>query len=165
MLFTGKLKIALLILLIVVVIGTIGFHGIEKWSLIDSFYTTMTTLSTVGYGDYTPKTTQGKVFTVLIIILGVGTMLYSFGLISETVIEGRLRKLLGRGKLKKMIDKMNNHYIICGCGRIGYLICRELIAEKVPCVVIDNNPEVIQKVQDEGFTYCRGDATQDKTLN
>ena len=122
MLFTGKLKIALLILLIVVVIGTIGFHGIEKWSLIDSFYTTMTTLSTVGYGDYTPKTTQGKVFTVLIIILGVGTMLYSFGLISETVIEGRLRKLLGRGKLKKMIDKMNNHYIICGCGRIGYLI-------------------------------------------
>lgn len=164
MLFTGKLKIALLILLIVVVIGTIGFHGIEKWSLIDSFYTTMTTLSTVGYGDYTPKTTQGKVFTVLIIILGVGTMLYSFGLISETVIEGRLRKLLGRGKLKKMIDKMNNHYIICGCGRIGYLICRELIAEKVPCVVIDNNPEVIQKVQDEGFTYCRGDATQDKTL-
>jgi len=164
LLFTGKLKIALLILLIVVVIGTIGFHGIEKWSLIDSFYTTMTTLSTVGYGDYTPKTTQGKVFTVLIIILGVGTMLYSFGLISETVIEGRLRKLLGRGKLKKMIDKMNNHYIICGCGRIGYLICRELIAEKVPCVVIDNNPEVIQKVQDEGFTYCRGDATQDKTL-
>jgi voltage-gated potassium channel len=161
---TGKLKIALLILLTVVVIGTIGFHSIEKWSLIDSFYTTMTTLSTVGYGDYTPKTTQGKLFTVFIIILGVGTMLYSFGLISETVIEGRLRNLLGRGKLKTMIDKMNNHYIICGCGRIGYLICRELTAEKVPCVVIDNNPEVIQKVQDDGFTYCRGDATQDKTL-
>jgi voltage-gated potassium channel len=162
--FSGKLKIALLILLTVVIIGTIGFHGIEKWSLIDSFYTTMTTLSTVGYGDYTPKTTQGKFFTVFIIILGVGTMLYSFGLISETVIEGRLRRLLGRGKLKKMIDKMSNHYIICGCGRIGYLIYRELTAEKVPCVVIDNNPEVIQKVMDEGFTYCRGDATQDKTL-
>jgi voltage-gated potassium channel len=164
LIFTSKLKIALLILLIVVVIGTIGFHGIEKWSLIDSFYTTMTTLSTVGYGDYTPKTTQGKVFTVFIIILGVGTMLYSFGLISETVMEGRLRRLLGRDKLKKMIDKMNNHYIICGCGRIGHLICRELAAEKAPYVVIDNNPEVIQKIQDEGFTYCRGDAKQDKTL-
>jgi voltage-gated potassium channel len=162
--FTGKLKFALLILLIVVLSGTIGFHGIEKWSLIDSFYTTMTTLSTVGYGDYTPKTTQGKVFTVFIIIFGVGTMLYSFGLISETVIEGRLRKLLGRGKLKKMIDKMNNHYIICGYGRIGHLICRELTAEKVPYVVIDNNPDVIQKVQDEGLNYCRGDATQDNIL-
>jgi voltage-gated potassium channel len=63
-----------------------------------------------------------------------------------------------------MIEKMNNHYIICGCGRIGLLICRELTAEKVPCVVIDNNPEVIQKAQDEGFIYCKGDATQDKTL-
>ena len=164
MMFTGKLKIALLILLIVIVIGTIGFHGIEKWSLFDSFYATMTTLSTVGYGDYAPITTRGKIFTVLIIILGVGTMLYSFGLISETVIEGRLRRLLGRGKLKKMIDKMNQHYIICGYGRIGHLICRELTAEKVPYVVIDKNPEVIQKVQDEGLIYCRGDATQDKTL-
>jgi voltage-gated potassium channel len=162
--FTSKLKIALLILITVAVIGTIGYHILENWNLIDSFYTTMTTLSTVGYGDYTPKTPQGKIFTVFIIIFGVGTMLYSFGLISETVIEGRLRRLLGRGKLKKMIDKMNNHYIICGGGRIGLLICRELTAEKVPCVVIDNDPEVIQKLQDEGFVYCRGDATHDKTL-
>lgn len=164
MMFTGKLKFALLVLLIVVVLGTIGFHGIEKWSLMDSFYTTMTTLSTVGYGDFTPKTTQGKGFTVLIIIFGVGTMLYSFGLISETVIEGRLRKLLGRGKLKKMIDKMSNHYIICGYGRIGHLICRELTAEKVPYVVIEIDPDVIQRVQDEGLNYCKGDATQDKVL-
>jgi voltage-gated potassium channel len=162
--FTGKLKIALLVLLVVVVIGTIGFHGIEKWSMIDSFYTTMTTLSTVGYGDYAPRTTQGKIFAVCIIILGVGTMLYSFGLISETLIEGRLRKLLGRGKLEKMIDKMHNHYIICGYGRIGRLICRELTAEKVPYVVIDNVAEVIQRVQDDGVPYCRGDATQDKIL-
>ncbi len=164
MMFTDKLKIALFILLIVVVIGTIGFHGIEQWSLIDSFYATITTLSTVGYGDYTPKTSQGKVFTVFMIIVGVGTMLYSFGLISETVIEGRLRRLLGRGKLKKMIDKMDNHYIVCGYGRIGHLICRELTAGKVPYVVIDDNPEVIEKVQDEGYIYCRGDATQDKIL-
>ena len=162
--FASKLSIALLVLVSVAFIGTIGYHILENWDLIDSFYLTMTTLSTVGYGDFTPKTPQGKIFTVFIIIFGVGTMLYSFGLISETVIEGRLRKLLGRGKLKKMIDKMNNHYIICGGGRIGLLICRELNAERVPCVVIDNDPEVIQKVMDEGFVYCRGDATHDKTL-
>jgi voltage-gated potassium channel len=162
--FASKLSIALLVLVSVAFIGTIGYHILENWDLIDSFYLTMTTLSTVGYGDFTPKTPQGKIFTVFIIIFGVGTMLYSFGLISETVIEGRLRKLLGRGKLKKMIDKMNNHYIICGGGRIGLLICRELTSEKVPCVVIDNDSEVIQKVQDEGFVYCRGDATHDKTL-
>ncbi len=164
MILTGKLKIALLILLTIFIVGTIGFHFIEEWSFVDSFYATIITLSTVGYGDFVPVTAGGKFFTVFIIIFGVGTMLYSFGLISETVIEGRLRGLLGRGKLEKMIEKMGNHYIICGCGRIGFLICRELAAEKVPCVVIDNNPEVIQKVQDEGFIYCKGDATQDKTL-
>ena len=66
--------------------------------------------------------------------------------------------------MEKIIEKMNNHYIICGGGRIGFLICRELMAGKMPCVVIDNNPEVIQKAQDEGFICFKGDATQDKIL-
>ncbi len=91
-------------------------------------------------------------------------MFYSLVLMAETFIEARVRNLLGRGKLEKIIEKMNNHYIICGGGRIGFLICRELMAGKMPCVVIDNNPEVIQKAQDEGFIYCKGDATQDKIL-
>ena len=164
MILTGKLKIALIILFTIFIIGTVGFHVIEGWSFIDSFYATITTLSTVGYGDFVPTTAEGKFFTVFIIIFGVGTMFYSLVLMAETFVEARLRSLLGRGKLERMIEKMSNHYIICGCGRIGFLICRELAAEKVPCVVIDNNPEVIQKVQDEGFIYCKGDATQDKTL-
>jgi voltage-gated potassium channel len=146
------------------IIGTVGFHVIEGWSFVDSFYATITTLSTVGYGDFTPITAEGKFFTVFIIIFGVGTMFYSLVLMAETFVEARLRGLLGRGKLEKMIEKMSDHYIICGCGRIGFLICRELTAEKVPCVVIDGNPEVIQKAQDEGFIYCKGDATHDKTL-
>jgi len=164
LILTNKLKITLIILLYIFIIGTFGFHFIEGWGFLDSFYTMVTTLTTVGYGDFTPKTTGGKIFTVFIIIFGVGAMLYSFGLISETFIEGRLRRLLGRGKLEKIIEKMNNHYIICGGGRIGFLICRELIAGKMPCVVIDNDPEVIQKAQDEGFICFKGDATQDKVL-
>lgn len=164
MILTSKLKIALLILFTVFIVGTIGFHFIEKWSFIDSFYVTVTTLSTVGYGDFTPRTAEGKFFTVFIIIFGVGTMFYSLVLMAETFVEARLRSLLGRGKLEKTIEKMNNHYIICGGGRIGFLICRELIAGKMPCVVIDNNPEVIQRAQDEGFICFKGDATQDKVL-
>ena len=164
MILTGKLKIALLILLTIFIVGTIGFHFIEKWSFIDSFYVTVITLSTVGYGDFVPRTVEGKFFTVFIIIFGVSTMLYSFALASEVVIDGRLRRILGRGKLEKIIEKMNNHYIICGGGRIGFLICRELMAGEMPCVVIDNNPEVIQRAQDEGFICFKGDATQDKIL-
>ena len=164
MIFTSKIKIALIILLTIFIIGTVGFHFIEGWSFIDSFYTTIATLSTVGYGDFSPETTAGKFFTVFIIIFGVGMMFYSLVLMAETFIEARVRNLLGRGKLEKIIEKMNNHYIICGGGRIGFLICRELMAGKMPCVLIDNNPEVIQKAQDEGFIYCKGDATQDKVL-
>ena len=164
MVFTSKIKFALIILLTIFVIGTIGFHFIEGWSLLDSFYASITTLSTVGYGDFAPETAAGKLFAVFIIIFGVGMMFYSLVLVAETFIDARLRSLLGRGKLEKTIEKMHNHYIICGGGRIGFLICRELIAGKMPCLVIDNNPEVIQKAQDEGFICLRGDATQDKVL-
>lgn len=164
MIFTSKIKMALIILLTITIIGTIGFHFIEGWSLSDSFYVCVATLSTVGYGDFAPETTAGKFFAVAVIILGVGMMFYTLVLVAETFIEGRVNILLGRGKLEKIIEKMNNHYIICGGGRIGFLICRELMAGNVPCLVIDNNAEVIQKAQDEGFIYCKGDATQDKVL-
>jgi voltage-gated potassium channel len=164
LIFTSKIKIALIILLTIIIIGTVGFHLIEGWSFVDSFYVCMATLSTVGYGDFAPETTTGKFFTVAVIIFGVGMMFYTLVLLAETFIEGRMNILLGRGKLEKIIEKMHNHYIICGGGRIGFLICRELMAGKMPCLIIDNNPEVIQKAQDEGFVYCKGDATQDKVL-
>ena len=164
MIFTSKLKFTLIILFTIFIIGTVGFHFIEGWSFVDSFYACIITLSTVGYGDFVPETTAGKFFAVFIIIFGVGMMFYSLILMAETFIEARLQNLLGRGKLEKIIEKMNNHYIICGGGRIGFLICRELMAGKMPCVVIDNNPEVIQRAQDEGFLCFKGDATQDKIL-
>jgi voltage-gated potassium channel len=125
---------------------------------------TAITLSTIGYGDFYPVTGIGRFFTVILVIFGVGTMLYTIGLLTETMVEARFRSLMGRGKLEKMINKLNNHYIICGCGRIGYLICKELTAEKVPFVVIENNPDIIQKIESEGFIYYKGDAAQDKTL-
>jgi voltage-gated potassium channel len=160
----NKLKIAFLGLFIIFIIGSIGYHLIEGWSVSESLYATAITLSTVGYGDFFPKTGGGRFFTVLLIIFGVGTMFYSVVLFAETMVETRFRMLMGRGKLDKMIRKLHNHYIICGCGRIGHLICRELTVEKIPFVVIDNNAEVIQKIEEEGFIYYKGDSTHDKTL-
>ena len=160
----NNLKIALMIIVTLILAGTMGFHFIEGWNVLESFYTTVMTLTTIGYGDFAPKTHGGMLFTVLLVIFGVGTMLYTVGLVAQIMVEGRLTTLLGRGKMEKTIDKMKNHYIVCGCGRIGYLICRELAAEKVDFVVIDNNPEVIQKIREEGFVYFRGDATHDKCL-
>ena len=159
-----NLKIALLGLFSLFIIGTFGFHIIEGWSLSESLYTTVTTLSTVGYGDFYPETEKGRIFTIILIIFGVGTMLYTVVLFTETMVEARFRSILGRGRLEKMLKKLNDHYIICGCGRIGYLICKELTAEKIDFVVVDNNPETIQKIEEEGFIYYKGDAAQDKTL-
>jgi len=159
-----KLRIAFFGLVSIFIVGTVGFHFFEDWEYIPSLYTTVVTLSTVGYGDYYPRTEAGQLFTVFLIIFGVGTMLYTVGLFAETLVEGRLQVILGRGKLDKIIEKMNNHYIICGCGRIGFLICKELKEEKIDFVVIDNNPEVIQKLEEERFIYCKGDATHDRTL-
>ena len=159
-----RLAIAIMALLSILCLGTVGFHYLEGWNFPESLYATVVTLSTVGYGDFVPRSGEGMMFTVFIIIVGVGTMLYTVGLITETMIEGRLNIILGKGRLEKMIKKIQDHYIICGCGRIGRLICKELAEEKVDFVVIDNDQEVIQKIAEEGYLHYKGDATQDKTL-
>jgi len=131
---------------------------------VESLYATVVTISTVGYGDFSPHTSEGMLFTVFLITVGAGTMLYTVGLVTETMLEGRLKIIMGKGRLEKMMRKMNNHYIICGCGRIGRLICRELAAEKVDFVVVDKDPEAIQKIEEEKYVYHQGDATHNKTL-
>jgi voltage-gated potassium channel len=159
-----KLLIASLLLFFIIVLGTVGYVVLEGWSIIDSFYTTVTTISTVGYGDFTPATWQGRLFTVLLVLFGVGTMLYSVSMFAEMMVEDRLKKVLGRGSMENRIERMKNHYIICGFGRMGSLICRELAEEKAPFVIIEKNPDVIQRLDDEGYVYLKGDATDDKSL-
>lgn len=159
-----RLAIAVIALLSILCVGTLGFHYLEGWNLLESLYATVVTLSTVGYGDFIPRSGEGMLFTVFLIIVGAGTMLYTVGFITETMIEGRINIILGKGRLEKMISKMQNHYIICGCGRIGRLICKELAEEKVDFVVIDNNQEVIHRIEEDGFVYYKGDATHDKIL-
>jgi voltage-gated potassium channel len=153
-----------LLLFLIVVAGTLGYHVMEGWPISEAFYATVVTLGTVGYGDFYPKTEAGRFFAVFLIIFGVGTMAYTFAMVMDTVMEGRLRTILGRGKLKKQIEKMRNHYIICGCGKIGQLICAELAEEQVDFIVIDNNHDVIQRIVDDGFVYVNGSAIDDKTL-
>jgi voltage-gated potassium channel len=91
-------------------------------------------------------------------------MLYSVTLLAEMMVEDRLKKILGRGSMESRIERMKNHYIICGFGRIGSLICREMAEEKAPFVIIEKDPEVIQRIEDEGYVYLKGDATDDKSL-
>lgn len=164
MLSTVKLRVAFSFLLSITLVGTLGYHFLEGWSFADSFYATIVTLGTVGFGDFYPVTPVGKCFAIFLIVFGVGTMAYTFAVIMEVLMEGRLKRILGRGKLEKRINTMENHYIICGYGKIGNLICTELAHEKVEFVVVENNPEVVQGVEDDGFLYISGSATEDKVL-
>jgi voltage-gated potassium channel len=159
-----KLKISLFILVLIFIIGTLGYHYIEDWSFTESLYTTVITLATVGYGDFHPQQTEGRVFTVVLIVFGVGAMAYTIRLATEAMVEGQLKKVMGRGKLKKKVEKLAGHYIVCGYGRIGHIICREFAAEQIDFVVIDDDPEVIQKIDEKEYIYYKGNATEDKTL-
>lgn len=159
-----KLLVVFILLLFILALGTLGYRMIEGWGIIDSFYTTVTTISTVGYGDFAPVTWQGRLFTVFLVLIGVGTMLYAVSMLAEVMVEDRLKKILGRGSMENRIEGMKHHYIICGFGRMGSLICREMAEEKAPFVIIEKSPEVLERIVDEDYIYLRGDATDDKSL-
>lgn len=161
---TRHLIIAFSALSMIVAFAAMGFHFIEGWDYFTSLYFTMITLSTVGYGDIYPHSTEGRLLVIFLIIFGVGTMFYAVVTFSETLVEKQVSVVIGKGKMKKMIDKLRDHYIICGCGRIGYLIAKELAYYKVSFVVIEKNPEVLEKLDQDGFVYYRGDATDDRSL-
>jgi len=159
-----KLKISLFILCSTFILGTLGYHFIEGWGFVESLYTTVITLATVGYGDFHPQQMTGRLFTVVLIAFGVGTMAYTADVATEAMVEAQLKRAMGRGKLRKKIARLEGHYIVCGYGRIGHVICRQFVAENIDFVIIEENTETIQRIAEEGFVYYHGSATEDKAL-
>ncbi|MGC9325067.1 MAG: potassium channel family protein [Desulfomonilia bacterium] len=159
-----RLKYVFLLLAFVFFTGTIGFHFIEGWSFLDSFFMTLITITTIGYREIYPLSDGGKLFDVMIIFLGVGSAAYGFASIAQFVVEGEVQRVLGRRRLDKKITQMNDHYIICGNGRIGSLISQELHKHKKTFVVIDRDPAAIESLERVGIPYVMGDATSEDTL-
>lgn len=145
-------------------LGTIGYSLIEGWSLAESFYMTMITITTVGYGEVHNLSTMGRMFTVTLLLMGVGTVFYATASVAEAMIEGRIRQIFGRRKLVKELERLEDHHIICGYGRIGFTIAREYARESLPCVVIENDESIATRLDAEGRLVIFGDATLDETL-
>jgi voltage-gated potassium channel len=156
-----RLIFALSLIGFVVSFGTIGYIVIEGWSFLDSLYMTVTTLTTVGYKEVKELSSVGRWFTIILIIGGVGTMLYALSTGAKFIIEGEIQELVGRRRLEKKIKELKDHYIICGYGRMGRIIARELKSERVKFIVIEKNPIVHEK--EEAFVII-GDATEDELL-
>jgi len=161
---TWQLVLAVMAVMGVIVVGTVGYIVIEGWPVFDAFYMTVTTVTTVGYQEIHPLSPAGRAFTIVLIISGVGTLFYVLGNIARLLLEGELRAIFGRYRTEGKMKTVKNHYIICGYGRMGKRICKELRAKPLPFVVIDKNPEVISAVQQEGLMALEGDATQDDVL-
>jgi voltage-gated potassium channel len=155
---------ALLMLLGVISFGTFGYMLIEESSFIDSLFMTMITITTIGYGEIFPLSTQGRIFTMVLIVLGVGLIMFLFTRITEEVVEGNLRTMYGRLSMKKKVEGLKDHYIICGFGRIGKVISNLLQEADTPFVVIESNPVVIHELTELGYHFLEGEAANDDIL-
>ncbi|ARC30513.1 potassium channel protein [Bacillus toyonensis] len=157
-----QLWIAVVCMTFVVILGTLGFMTIEEISLFQAFWMTMITVLTVGYGDAVPVTQAGKVFALLIIPVGVGIVTYAIGVVAAIIIEGNLFHAVRRKKMDKQIAQLQNHIIVCGCGRVGLQVVHELQEKKIPFVVVDKDESILEK---EKLLYIHGDATEDQVLH
>lgn len=149
---------------VLIFLGTVGYMVIEGWNLMDSFYMTIITLATVGYSEVHQVSFGGRLFTVVLILVGVGFFLYVAGNIIQFLVEGRIRLVLGRRKLDTQINKLKGHYIICGYGRIGRVLARFLIARYIDVVVIESNQDRTVKLDDDDILYLVGDAKDESVL-
>lgn len=159
-----KFRFSILTLFVVICGGTLGYALLEHWSLFDALYMTVITVATVGFREIHELSYQGKVFTILLVIFGASSLAYTLGSLFQFMVEGQLRSVLGRKKLEKQISTLSNHYIVCGYGRIGRLICREFAAKPAPFVVIEASSEAWPFLEDQNCLYVRGDATRDEIL-
>ncbi len=161
---TRHLVLAVMAVVVVIAVGTLGYIAIEGWSAFDALYMTVTTVTTVGYQEIHPLSPAGRAFTIVLVISGVGTLFYVLGNIARLLLEGELRAIFGRYRTEGKMKAVTNHHIVCGYGRMGKRICKELSAKPLPFVVIDKHPDVIAAVHQEGLMALEGDATRDDVL-
>lgn len=159
-----KLHMNLALLIAVLGFGTISYHQIENMPLFEAFYMTIITISTVGFKEVADLSSEGRVVTMLIIGSGLTIGAYTAGMMMRMLVEGELKKSFGRKKMENKIAKLKNHYIICGFGRIGGLICKELHSNNIDFVVIENDPSVIEQLEQDHHLYLPMDSTSEEAL-
>ena len=137
--FGKKVVTGIGIMFVLIVLGTVGFNVLEGWDYFQSFYFTLITITTIGYGDIVPITLAGRIFTSFIVITGVGTGLYVLTSLTQAVVEGGFHDLFWRRRMEKSIQKLEDHFIICGYGRTGFHVCEELSLRKQNFVVIEKD--------------------------
>jgi len=153
-----------LLLFALLVFGVAGYMAIEGWSFLDALFMTVTTITTVGFREVHPLGTGGRIFTIFVILFGVGVAFYLLTTIVQSAVEGEFAQALGVRRMQQKIEALRDHYILCGFGRVGEEIAREYRERAVPFVIIENNLEAVARAQQQGYLLIEGDATQDVML-
>jgi len=157
-------KLAVALLALVLAGGTAGYVLIEGWPVWDAFYMTVITVTTVGYREVYSLTRAGQAFTVLLIVTGVGTVLYAVTLVAAMIVEGGLHHRFEQRRRTRMIDELRDHFILCGSGRIGSIIAAELRRQAVPFVVVERDPGRLHAVLARGDLAVEADASREEVL-
>jgi voltage-gated potassium channel len=159
-----RLVLLALAIAVTLTIGTIGFTLIDHYPVFDAFYMTVTTMTTVGYAEIHPLSRAGRIFNSFLILIGVGTIFIAIGVMTQTIVELELGETIGKRRIKRMIQKLKDHYIVCGFGRVGRGAAAELRRAGVPFVVVDIRPERAEQAIADGLMAVAADSTRDEVL-
>jgi voltage-gated potassium channel len=162
---TRHLLIAIFLSTVIIFGGTVGYMLIENWNFLDALYMTVITISTVGFREvHQVNDSMGRWYTIFLVMFGVGFTLYVTSAVVQFMVEGRIRVIMGRRRLDRQIDRLKQHYIVCGYGRIGRVLCRDLQQAPTDLIVLESNPALVPKMEQDGMLYIRGDATDEDIL-
>ena len=159
-----RFRLPVVLLGVVIALGVAGYMLIDRWNLVDSFYMVIITISTVGYGEIHPQGTAGRIFTSGLIVFGVATMLYGFGVFAETLADNAFGIYRRERQLQRSLNQLRDHFIICGYGRIGTQVVAEFEDHGVDYVVIDQTEEALERIRTEGRLHIEGDASNEQVL-
>jgi voltage-gated potassium channel len=159
-----RFRLPAVLLLIVIAIGTTGYMVIEGWDLLDSFFMVIITISTVGYTEIHPLSVAGRLFTSALIVVGVGTMLFGFGVFAETLADNSFGIFRRQRQMESRLNALKDHFIVCGYGRIGAQVVIEFVEHGVPFVIIDRTDEALERLHREGKLHVEGDAASEEIL-
>ncbi|MFM9905032.1 MAG: potassium channel family protein [Pyrinomonadaceae bacterium] len=159
-----RLVLATLTVVVMIAIGAAGFRFFEQFTWLESFYSSAQTVTTVGYGDLAPKTPAGRLFAIALMLVGVGTVLYALTVLAQAVIQSEMVEAFDRRRKNKEMEKLEGHYIVCGAGRVGRRIIRNLQHQKLPHVIIENDERKLAEIETDGSHVIVGDATSEESL-
>jgi voltage-gated potassium channel len=159
-----RILFAILAVTVAIGLGTVGFSLIEGWSILDSLYVAAQTVTTVGYGDLSPATRNGRIFSTIFMLVAVGVVLYALTSAVQSIVQSELVATFGDRRQSRKMSKLQNHFIICGAGRVGSHLIRGLLGGAETFIVIEKNQQKVAELRDQGVTVLVRDATLEESL-